>query len=47
MPVISSNALVKVLASYSWVGMVSETTLMFMPRNGLAAWMNHSISLSC
>ena len=46
-PVISSNALVSVFDSYSCVGMVSETTLISMPRNGSAALMNHSISFIC
>src|SRR3546814_3220330 len=33
--------------SYSWVAMVSDTTLIFMPRNGWAALMNHLSSSSC
>src|SRR5687767_12319691 len=47
MPVISSNALVSVLDSYSWVGMVSDSTLISMPWKGLAALMNHCSSFSC
>src|SRR3546814_7306113 len=47
MPVISENALASVLDSYSWVVMVSDTTLMSMPWNGSAALMNHSISAIC
>src|SRR5690606_10326410 len=47
MPVISSNAFVSVLDSYSWVGMVSESTLISMPLKGVAASMNHCISFSC
>ena len=47
MPVISSNALVSVLDSYSWVGMVSDRTLISMPLNGAAALANHSISFIC
>ena len=35
MPVISENALASVLASYSWVVMVSETTLISMARERL------------
>ena len=46
MPVISSNALVRVLDSYSCVGMVSDSTLTSMPANGFAALTNHSISFS-
>ncbi len=46
MPVISWNALVSVFDSYSCVGMVSDSTLISMPRNGAAALTNHSISLS-
>src|SRR4051812_37243181 len=45
-PVISVNALASVLASYSWVVMVSETTLISRPLNGSAALTNHSISLA-
>src|SRR5690606_18964223 len=41
------KALASTLDSYSWVVMVSDTTLMFMPRKGLAASMNHSSSFSC
>src|SRR5690606_25299631 len=47
MPVISSNAFVSVLDSYSWVGMVSESTLISMPLKGVAASINHCISFSC
>ena len=47
MPVISLNALASVLASYSWVVMVSETTLISMPLNGSAALANHCSSFSC
>ena len=47
MPVISSNALVSVFDSYSCVGIVSDSTLISMPRNGVAAFTNHSISCSC
>ena len=47
MPVISVNALASVRASYSWVVIVSETTLISMPANGFAALTNHSISFSC
>ena len=46
MPVISSNALVRTFDSYSWVGMPSESTLISMPLNGLAASMNQFSSLS-
>src|SRR2546427_8480783 len=46
-PVISSKALARTLDSYSCVGIVSDRTLISMPRYGLAALMNHSISLSC
>src|SRR6266850_883162 len=46
-PVISVNALARVFDSYSWVVMVSETTLISMPLKGTAALMNHSISFSC
>jgi len=35
------------LDSYSCVGMVSESTLISIPLNGLAALMNHSISFIC
>jgi hypothetical protein len=45
--VISENALARVLASYSWVVIVSETTLISMPAKGFAAFTNHSISFSC
>src|SRR5215813_14214309 len=47
MPVISSNALVKVLDSYSCVGIVSDSTLISIPLKGAAALMNHSSSFSC
>ena len=47
MPVMSSNAWVNVLDSYSWVGMVSDSTLISMPAKGLAASMNHCISAFC
>src|SRR5512143_2018081 len=47
MPVISKNALASVLLSYSWVGIVSDSTLISIPANGLAAAMNHSISFIC
>src|SRR4029453_2362088 len=47
MPVISENALARVFASYSWVVMVSETTLISMPAKGFAAFTNHSISFNC
>jgi hypothetical protein len=49
-PVISSKARARVLDSYSWVVMVSETTLTsLIPRafSLSAAWMNHFISASC
>src|SRR5260370_41659668 len=46
-PVISVNALASTLDSYSCVVMVSETTLISMPANGLAALMNHCISFIC
>src|SRR5882724_4836283 len=44
MPVISVKAFASVLDSYSWVVMVSETTLMSMPLKGTAALMSHCIS---
>ena len=47
MPVISSNALVSTFDSYSWVGMVSDSTLISMPLKGSAALTNHSISAIC
>ena len=47
MPVISVKALARVLASYSCVVMVSETTLISMPAKGFAALTNHSISFIC
>ena len=47
MPVISWNALVSVLLSYSCVGIVSDSTLISRPAKGLAAAMNHSISFCC
>ena len=47
MPVISENARAMTLASYSWVVIVSETTLISMPRNGSAARMKNSISAIC
>src|SRR5688572_4778967 len=47
MPVISKNARVSTFDSYSWVGMVSDSTLISRPRKGLAALMNHSISFIC
>jgi len=50
MPVISSKALARVLDSYSWVVMVSETTeisLTPLPWSFLAASMNHFISAIC
>jgi len=50
MPVISSKALARVLDSYSWVVMVSDTTeISFTPLacSFLAASMNHFISAIC
>ncbi|MNM89630.1 hypothetical protein D3C81_1018630 [compost metagenome] len=50
MPVISSNALASVLDSYSWVVMVSDTTLICVTPLALslaAASMNHFISAIC
>ena len=47
MPVISVNAFASVLASYSCVVMVSETTLISIPAKGFAALTNHSISFIC
>src|SRR5262245_16008053 len=47
MPVISVKALASVLASYSCVVIVSETTRTSMFWKGFAALTNHSISLSC
>src|SRR5262245_4614822 len=44
MPVSSENAFASVCDSYSWVVMVSETTLISMPLNGSAAFANHSSS---
>src|SRR3954454_19892208 len=44
MPVSSENALASVCDSYSWVVMVSETTLISMPLKGSAALANHSSS---
>src|SRR5215813_1845236 len=44
MPVISVNALASVPDSYSWVVIVSDTTLISMPLKGSAALMNHCIS---
>src|SRR5436305_6296002 len=46
MPVISVNAFASVADSYSWVVMVSETTLISMPLNGWAAFSNHCSSFS-
>src|SRR3954470_1114017 len=46
MPVISVNAFASVAASYSWVVMVSETTLISMPLNGCAAFSNHCSSFN-
>ncbi len=46
MPVISSNALVSVLDSYSCVGMVSDRTLISMPWKGAEASTNHCISFN-
>src|SRR5206468_103963 len=46
MPVISVNALASVADSYSWVVMVSETTLISMPLNGCAAFSNHCSSFN-
>ena len=40
----AANAAARVLASYSWVAMVSDTTLMSMPLKGAAALISHSIS---
>ena len=50
MPVISSKALARVLLSYSWVSMVSDTTeisLTPLALSFLAASMNHFISAIC
>src|SRR5450830_692760 len=47
MPVISLKALASTLDSYSWVVRVSDTTLIFIPRNGSAALINHLSSSSC
>src|SRR6056297_2555755 len=47
MPVIAENAGARTLDSYSCVAMVSDTTVMSMPRNSSAASMNHCISASC
>ena len=44
MPVISVNAFASVLDSYSWVVMVSETTLISMPLKAAAAFSNHCSS---
>src|SRR5690242_14184448 len=44
MPVISVKAFASVPDSYSWVVMVSDTTLMSIPLKGSAALMNHCIS---
>ncbi|MGY4593438.1 hypothetical protein ACVWXL_001184 [Bradyrhizobium sp. GM22.5] len=44
MPVSSENALASVCDSYSWVVMVSETTLISIPLKGSAALANHSSS---
>ena len=49
-PVISLKALARVLDSYSWVVMVSDTTLISLTPCALslaAASMNHFISASC
>ncbi|MCY1243165.1 hypothetical protein D9M72_561690 [compost metagenome] len=46
MPVMSAKALARVFDSYSWVVIVSETTLISMPAKGLAASTNHCISAS-
>src|SRR6056297_3136183 len=47
MPVIAEKAGASTLDSYSCVVMVSETTVISMPRKGSAASMNHCISASC
>ena len=47
MPVISSKALVSTFDSYSWVGIVSDRTLISIPLKGFAALTNNSISFSC
>ncbi|MEU8247362.1 hypothetical protein [Nonomuraea sp. NPDC048916] len=44
---ISVNALASCRDSYSCVVIVSDTTLISMPRYGAAALMNQSISASC
>src|SRR6201994_1678293 len=44
MPVISVKAFANVPDSYSWVVIVSDTTLTSMPLKGSAALMNHCIS---
>ena len=46
-PVMSANALVNVLDSYSWMLRISETQLTFVPLKGADALMNHSISAIC
>src|SRR6266567_2454032 len=46
-PVISANARASWRDSYSWVVIVSETTLISMPRYGSAARVNQDSSASC
>ncbi len=46
-PVMAEKAGARTLLSYSWVVMVSETTLISIPAKGWAASMNHCISASC
>ena len=45
-PVIAVNAGASTLDSYSWVVIVSDTTLISIPAKGWAASMNHCISAS-
>jgi len=47
MPVMAVNAGARTWLSYSCVVMVSETTLISMPANGLAASTKNCISASC
>ena len=42
-----AKAFASTFDSYSWVVMVSETTLISMPAKGFAAFTNHSISFIC